>query len=360
MIYGPAGKALKTKIESVFRHIFQQEKFFEIETPVLYPQKAWEASGHFSLHSTEMFSTSTSDGVMLSGRPEMATTIFSLYPLLESYFKSQNPIKVCLSGISLPNDLQTEWQTRTRQYTAHEGHLIFANNNYEYDKVLEYLKNLAFRFMESIGIPHSSLVFREKVGEDQPFYATKGYGLYYQNSGEDDLELLGIQFREDHDFIAHSIHPKMDGQGPKKLPHDFEISFSTDRPLFVLLSHCLVSDSGREYRNFTAEVSPFPLVILPVNNTLSDEFIKENIAPSLANKTFQVPTFIAHTMSHRYQHVDYIGIPYVLVVDKNNNLFLRDRNSATQQSIKLGDLKKIFACSSTEIALIQNIKSAFI
>ena len=360
MVYGPTGKALKNKIESAYRQIFLKENFFEIETPVLYPTKAWESSGHYSRHSDEMFTTSTSDGVKLCGRPEIATTVFSLYPLLSTHFKGYEPIKVFLSGISLPNDLQTEWQTRTRQYTAHEGHLIFTQLNYDFDKTIEYLRNLAFQFMESIGIPHDSLVFSEKVGPDQPFYASKAYGLYYRNPGEEDLELLGIQYRKDHDFKAHNITSQSKTSEANQYPHDFEISFSTDRPLLVILKHSLSLDGDREYRNLTTTVSPFAFAILPVNKSESIEFINSKIVPIFNNKFGQTPILTQESMARRYQTIDLMGILFSVVVDKNNQLFIRLRDTGTQVNISIETLTNLVTTSSTIDDLLANIKLLFL
>ena len=44
--YGPAGKALKNNILSMFRRELRANGFNEVECPEIMPRKVWEASGH--------------------------------------------------------------------------------------------------------------------------------------------------------------------------------------------------------------------------------------------------------------------------------------------------------------------------
>ncbi len=44
--YGPLGKLLKNNIESIIKNKFSQEKFWEVEIPIIQPEEVWKASGH--------------------------------------------------------------------------------------------------------------------------------------------------------------------------------------------------------------------------------------------------------------------------------------------------------------------------
>jgi glycyl-tRNA synthetase len=44
--YGPLGKRLKNNVETVIRNAFNQNRFFEIEYPLIAPAAVWKASGH--------------------------------------------------------------------------------------------------------------------------------------------------------------------------------------------------------------------------------------------------------------------------------------------------------------------------
>ncbi len=44
--YGPMGKLLKNKVEDVMRDVFREHHFYEVEAPIIMPEKVWDASGH--------------------------------------------------------------------------------------------------------------------------------------------------------------------------------------------------------------------------------------------------------------------------------------------------------------------------
>ena len=44
--YGPIGKALKNNVENTLRKVFMKHEMWEVETPIIAPEKVWEASGH--------------------------------------------------------------------------------------------------------------------------------------------------------------------------------------------------------------------------------------------------------------------------------------------------------------------------
>lgn len=79
MSYGPAGAALKANIESEITGSLARHGFEPVETPVMLPDEAWVASGHDAAFRDEMFHTTTSSGRALTGRPEIATTIYPLF-----------------------------------------------------------------------------------------------------------------------------------------------------------------------------------------------------------------------------------------------------------------------------------------
>ncbi len=44
--YGPMGKLLKDKVETIVRRTFQSNGLWEVECPIVLPDIAWKASGH--------------------------------------------------------------------------------------------------------------------------------------------------------------------------------------------------------------------------------------------------------------------------------------------------------------------------
>lgn len=363
MTYPPIGKRLKSNIESEFRKVFQKEGFEEIETPVLYPKKAWEASGHLQRFDKEMFHTETSDGQTLIGRSEMATTIYPLFRRLLEYYKGRLPFKIYQMGIVLPNDRQTEWQTRTRQYTAHEGHIFFETQQVNIESTIAYLEGLSYELMERGGIHRESLSFREKETDERPFYATKAFGLYTKTANDKELELLGIQYRSSWDFERHSKVTGVPLKVNDNYPEVFEISFSTDRPFLVTLEQALKKIGRRVVLQLPDHLAPIPAMIFPLKNT-QDLYQKAAGLSDLLRQTgLEIPVLEHGSIRQRYKRADALGVPYVFTVDEpglsNNSLTLRARDTRVQVRIGDGDIAVMMSSFKTEASIVNLVKKLF-
>lgn len=362
MTYPPIGKRLKLNIESEFRKVFQREGFEEIETPVLYPKKAWEASGHLQKFDKEMFHTKSSDGQELIGRSEMATTIYPLFGRLLEYYKGRMPFKIYQMGIVLPNDPQTEWQVRTRQYTAHEGHIFFETQQFNIETTVAYLESLSYELIERGGIHRENLSFREKEQGVRPFYATKAFGLYTKTANDKELELLGIQYRSSWDFERHS---KATGVSLKVLgnyPEVFEISFSTDRPFLVTLEQALKKIEGRVVLQLPDHLAPIPAMIFPLKNTQDLYKGAVNLSELLRKAGLDIPVLGYGSIGQRYKRADALGVPYVFTVDEqglgNDSLTLRARDTRVQVRISVSDIANLlsnFRIDTSAINLAQQL-----
>lgn len=345
MSYGPVGKKLKSNIEREFRSIFQREGFDEIETPILYPQKAWEASGHLSKFNEEMFSTQTSRGQMLQARPEIATTIYPLFRRLLEYYRGKMPFKVYQMGIVLPNDRQTEWQIRTRQYTAHEGHIFFDSRQVSVPNTITYLEDLSLELMGKMGIYRNGLTFREKTSSERPFYAKMAYGLYVTRENGEKLELLGVQYRSFGDFEKHSNATGVSLKIGNSYPEVFEISFSTDRPFLVILEQALKKIRGRAVLQLPDHLAPIPAVIFPLKNTQSLCQQAVSLSEVLRRGGFEVPIMEQGDIGRRYRRADALGVPYVFTIDeaslKDNSFTLRERDAQIQVRVNVSDVTNL-------------------
>lgn len=341
MVYGPNGKRLKTNIENKIRSIFNEEGFDEIETPVFLPEKAWQASGHLGHFGTEMFRTQTSDGQVLYGRPEIATTIYPLLRSLSDFYRSKLPFKVFQIGLALPNDFQTEWQTRTRQYTAHEGHLFVEPKMNNVEGNITYLKNLAFKIMLRIGLPETKLVFREKISDEKPFYAQKAYGIYAQD-GLSELEILGIQYRSSRDFETHNQSGKKMLKINGVYPEVFEISFSSDRPIYLLLKYSFINTPNRQYLHLPLNLAPIPVMICPQKDAVALISRSRQIEKDFKQSGVLAQVLTGGSISTKYKRADAFGTPFVLTIDDtsldSNTYLLRERDSMLQRRGSLSGL----------------------
>ncbi|MFZ2024904.1 MAG: His/Gly/Thr/Pro-type tRNA ligase C-terminal domain-containing protein [Microgenomates group bacterium] len=343
MTYPPNGAAVKRTIESGYQRIFQSEGFDEIATPVFLPEKAWEASGHLERFGNEMFHTKTSEGQSLLGRPELATTIYPMFKKLLEFYRGHLPFRIFQSGISLPNDIQTEWQTRTRQYTAHEGH-IFMESPAPVEQTISYLEQLSYTLMETAGLRRDQLIFNEKSAKDKPFYAKQGYGLYAQDESGNPLEILGIQYRSSNDFEQHSKASGIKLMHNGKYPEVFEISFSTERPFLLALTYALKKMGERTVLAIPDHLAPHPGLIFPVRHTPEQMTFAANLYQSLHTIGIHLPLITHGNIGSCYAYADAIGVPYSLTVDStspiDNAFTIRHRDTMHQVRISLADIQQ--------------------
>jgi len=353
MTYGPMGKALKTNMEQQFREVFIDEGFDEIETPVLYPRKAWEASGHLQKFNDEMFQTQTSDGQALMGRGELATTIYPLFRRLLEYYRGNLPFRVFQSGIVLPNDRQTEWQTRTRQYTGHEGHIFMQTKDVDVAATVDYLQHLSYVLMNSVGIKEGSMNFREKIESDKPFYANKAFGLYVPDEDGNEMELLGIQYRSSYDFKRHSLATGTKLEVNGKYPEVFEISFSSDRPFYIALGQALEKIGDRVVLHLPERLAPVQGMVFPLKKTPELHNMSILVSELLKEYGIRTPILETGSIGSRYRKADGIGVPYVFTADeegvKNDSVTIRQRDSRLQISMYLDDIRTFLENASRAI-----------
>lgn len=363
MSYAPMGKRLKLNIEREFRNVFQREGFGEVETPVLYPKAAWEASGHSQKFGAEMFHTQTPDGQELMGRPELATTIYPFFRRLLEYYKGKMPFKIYQMGIVLPNDRQTEWQIRTRQYTAHEGHIFFETHQVNIETTIAYLQGLSYELMERAGILRESLSFRGKELSERPFYATRAYGLYTRTGDGKELELLGIQYRSSTDFDKHSKATGLPLKVRGNYPEVFEISFSTDRPFLAVLEQALKKIEGRVVLQLPDHLAPIPAMIFPLKNTQFLYQQAESLSELFRKAGLEIPVLQHGAVGQRYKKADALGVPYVFILDaaglSDESLTIRERDTRIQFRIGISDVVSLLSSFRLEVSATDLAKKLF-
>ncbi|NHJ21120.1 MAG: glycine--tRNA ligase [Candidatus Lokiarchaeota archaeon] len=193
--YGPAGKAMKNNVLSLFRRELRAYGFYEVECPEIMPKKVWEASGHLerfidpvfrckkcdtmvradkflqdrlpdelsdglsfeemenlvkkhglgcpkcntSFERVEkynlMLQTSVGSGVIAYLRPETATTTYLLFNRLNQDARRQYPIKVFQYGKAFRNEISPrQLVLRMRAFDQFEIQLFIGKEqelNYE-------------------------------------------------------------------------------------------------------------------------------------------------------------------------------------------------------------------------------------
>ncbi|MAG19864.1 glycine--tRNA ligase [archaeon] len=200
--WGPLGKLLKNKVESIIRKTFSSYNFWEVECPTIMPKSVWEASGHYEnftdpitkclkckltyraddlikeLYPKEkvdglneeqltkliekkqikcpkcksslsdvntynlMMKTTVGSNTEAFLRPETATTTYLLYPEYYRFFRTKLPFGVFQIGKAYRNEISPRQHVlRTREFTQAEAQLfILPDQEKDFDKFKEIEK----------------------------------------------------------------------------------------------------------------------------------------------------------------------------------------------------------------------------
>jgi glycyl-tRNA synthetase len=195
--WGPLGKLLKNKVESIIRNGFSGFSFWEVECPAVMPKKVWEASGHLegfvdyvskcvkcgAVHRVDHLMDDIEDfnqeklakllkknkvkcpscgkgefgavepaNLMMKTivgldqevflRPETATTTYLLFPDLYRFFRTKMPFGVFQIGKAYRNEISPRQGVfRTREFTQAEAQLFLLKEHFnDFDKFEDYLE----------------------------------------------------------------------------------------------------------------------------------------------------------------------------------------------------------------------------
>jgi len=193
--WGPLGKLLKNKVESILRKGFSGFSFWEVECPTIMPKKVWEASGHLEgfvdyitkctkcsasyrvdhlLDNVEDFNQEklaellrnkkvkcpscnkgefgavepvnlmmkTNVGIDQEAflRPETATTTYLLFTELHRFFRTKMPFGVFQIGKAYRNEISPRQGVfRTREFTQAEAQLFLLKEHFnDFEKFGDY------------------------------------------------------------------------------------------------------------------------------------------------------------------------------------------------------------------------------
>lgn len=216
------------------------------------------------------------------------------------------------------------------------------------------------QFYISLGMREHHLRFKDHDEEHLAHYARMATDIEY-NAGvegeEDWKEMEGIHHRGDWDLKQHQEFSKEDltyfDEETKErfLPYIIETSGGVDRAaLFFLLDAYREEEVGEEKRTvlkFHPRIAPYKAAVFPLLAN-KPELVKkaEGIFDEL-KKDFMVAWDDRGNIGKRYRTQDEIGTPWCITVDfdslENDSVTVRDRDTMTQERVKITDLKKFIS-----------------
>lgn len=395
--YSHLGLALKNNIKNLWwkRFVTDREDMYGVDAAILMNQKVWQAVGHtenFSDPLVEckkckkrfredkivdakkcpdcggemgeskrfnmMFKTHVGavidDSSVSYLRPETAQGMFVNYKNIIDSYHPKLPFGMAQVGKAFRNEISPgDFTFRSREFEQMEIEYFIKPE--EWKETFEHFKNEMIDWIKQIGLNPEHV--HELEVEKPAFYSKRTVDFEFDFPfGRE--ELYGLAYRTDYDLKKHSDASGvelsyLDEEKKEKLiPHCIEPSFGLDRSVLAVISDAYTEDNlggeKRIYMKFNPSVAPVKIAVFPLlkNKPILVEKARE-VYQNLKKEFGAVMFDDNGNIGKRYRRQDEIGTPHCVTVDfetieKDSMVTVRDRDTGTQERIKIEDLKDFF------------------
>ncbi|OGE31993.1 glycine--tRNA ligase [Candidatus Daviesbacteria bacterium RIFCSPHIGHO2_01_FULL_44_29] len=259
------------------------------------------------------------------------------------------PFGIAQVGKAFRNEITPgNFTFRSREFEQMEVQFYIKPEEKEGEKWFEYWKQNRMDFYLSLGINKDNLRFRDHAPDERAHYAKAATDIEY-NAPFGWSEFMGIHHRGDWDLSRHQKYSGQDMSfrdpftSESYIPWDIETSAGVDRSvLFLLIDAYFETEDGRVVMKLSPKIAPFKAAVFPLLANKPELVEKaRGIYESLKVK-MMVAWDDRGNIGKRYASQDEAGTPFCITVDfdtlKDESVTVRDRDSATQERIKISDL----------------------
>ncbi len=400
--YGPLGVELKNNVKSEWwkEMTRRRENIVGLDAAILMSPKVWQASGHltagfadllveckkchrrfrkdhlqnekcpdcggdlteekkFNLMMKTFVGPVEDEAAVAYLRAETCQGIYVNYKNVLDSTRLKIPFGIAQIGKAFRNEITPgNFTYRTREFEQMEMQFFIAPS--ENKKWFDFWKEERMKWYLNLGIKKENLRFKEHKKEDLSHYARAGVDIEYKFPfGWNEIE--GIHDRGDWDLSNHGKHSGKDlsyfneETKEKFIPHIIETSAGADRSTLAFLIESYYEEAvpaGRQekrvYLNFALVLTPYKVAVFPLlaNKPKLVEKARE-VYKSIKYQVLSINSFNVvwddrGNIGKRYYSQDEIGTPFCITVDfqtlEDDAVTVRDRDTAKQERIKIGDL----------------------
>ena len=288
-------------------------------------------------------------------RPETAQGIFVNFSNIQRTTRRKLPFGVAQVGKSFRNEITPgNFTFRTREFEQMElEFFIKPGTNMEW---FQYWRNYCYNWLLALGMKEENLKLRDHSQEELSHYSTATTDIEFMfpfGWGE----LWGIADRGNFDLTQHSNHcgKPIEYFDPETnehyIPHVIEPSLGADRVALAFLCEAYDEEVVDAEKNDTRVVlrlhpalAPYKACVLPLSKKLSEQ---ATAVYQQLQKDFMVDYDEAGSIGKRYRRQDEIGTPLCITYDfesvEDGCVTVRDRDTMTQERVKIEDLKAYIA-----------------
>jgi len=402
--FGPLGVEMKNNIKKIWWNemIKNHDNIVGLDAGILMSPKIWEASGHLtagfadelieckeckrrfkkeqikkncSYCNSEKLTLPRKFNLMMKtfiGPVEQETTptylraetCQGIYVNFENVLNSMRlkiPFGIAQIGKSFRNEITPgEFILRMREFEQME--MQWFCHPKEANKFFNYWKKERIKWYLNLGIKKENLKSVEVSKKERAHYAKRQVDIEYRFPfGWREIE--GIHNRGDWDLSNHSKHSGKDLRyydektKERYFPYIIETSIGVERSFLtffcdayqeIIGGRTKTTKSTKEVEillKLNKKISPIKIAILPLIRNKIELVKKAKEVYQLLKPYFTCQYDEIGSIGRRYRRQDEIGTIYSLTLDfeslKNNDLTIRDRDTMSQERVKIKDLIKI-------------------
>jgi len=396
--YGPAGSLMRKNIKDLWwkENVQLRDDMVGVDAAIIMNPKAWDASGHTSAFTDPLVECKVCHLRFREDKPEEIsahekthkdkkvewTDPMNFNLLVKTYlgviegkqsevflrgeitngvtvnFKNvmdstrvKIPFGIAQIGKAFRNEITPGgFIFRDREFEQMETQFFIKPEPAEGMKWFEYWKQNRMDWYTSLGLKREHLQFKDH--EKLAHYAKAATDVEYLFPWGFD-EIAGIHHRSDWDL---SRHQEYSGQNMKVrdmetneeyTPWDIETSGGVDRLMLALLADAYNEDEKRVWLSLHPKIAPYKAAVFPLLGNKPELIEKAREVYKNLQQQFYVNWDDRGNIGKRYAAQDEIGTPYCITVDfdslEDEAVTVRDRDSATQERIKIADLEQFIS-----------------
>lgn len=282
-------------------------------------------------------------------RGETAQGIFINFKNVTDSSRVRLPFGIAQLGKSFRNEITLGNSIfRTIEFEQGEIEYFFDPEKQNWEEIFEAWKTAMFAFVTTnLGVRAENLRWRSHTDEERSFYSKRTEDLEYQYPFGF-KELWGLAYRTDYDLKQHIKHSGKDlsiidpETNQKVIPHVIEPAVGINRLMLMVLVDAYTSDNGREFLKLNPKLAPYKAAIFPLLANKPELVDKAREMYNLLIKDMTVAWDARGNIGKRYAAQDEIGTPFCITVDfdtlEDEAVTVRDRDSATQERVKIAEL----------------------
>ena len=291
-------------------------------------------------------------------RPETCGGIYLEYKNTLDALHPKIPFGIAQIGKAFRNEIVTkQFVFRTREFEQMEMQYFFnpkADEGKSTEIIFKHWQEYIWAFYLEYGIKKENIKWYKH--EKLAHYASDAYDVEYKYNmlGGEFKELEGIHARGDWDLSQHSKFSGKDlsyfdeATRERFIPHIVETSVGVARMMLAFVDNAYTKEEVKDGEErivlkLDNRLSPVKVAILPLMKKEELSIPAKNIWKDLSKKYF-CEFDMSGSIGKRYRRQDEIGTPYCLTFDYdsivNESVTVRDRDTMTQERVKITDLKK--------------------